>query len=159
MTDKELRKLKRAELLEIMVAQSKEIDRLNKELADANARLASRELDFEQVGSIAQASLQIFDLFQNAQKAADLYLENVKRITAQSIGEAALRELDEESAFEDPDEESYFEESDEESSFEDLDEENSFEEQDDMRSVEETGDDGELPASNQEMPETEGGVS
>ena len=76
-----------------MVAQSKEIDRLNKELADANARLTSRELEFEHIGSIAQASLKVYEVFENAQKAADLYLENVRRITSESVGGVAAQNL------------------------------------------------------------------
>ena len=80
LTDKELKKLKRADLLRIMVAQSKEIDRLKAELEETKAKLASRELVFEQAGSIAEASLGLYEVIERTQKAADLYLENVKRL-------------------------------------------------------------------------------
>ena len=42
MTDKELRKLKRADLLEILIVQSREIDRLRAELRDARLELSER---------------------------------------------------------------------------------------------------------------------
>ena len=80
MTDKELRKLKRADLLEIMVAQSKEIDRLKKELEETKEKLEARELMIAETGSIAEASLALYDVIGRAQQAADLYLENVKRM-------------------------------------------------------------------------------
>lgn len=79
MTEKELLKLKRSELLEIMLAQSKEIDSLREQLAEAKAQLAEREIRIREAGSIAEASLKLTKVFEEAQKAADLYLENVKR--------------------------------------------------------------------------------
>ena len=80
MTEKELMKLKRSELLEIMLAQSKEIDSLREQLAEANARLEDRNIAIEESGSIAEASLRLTKVFEEAQKAADLYLENIKKI-------------------------------------------------------------------------------
>ena len=79
MTEKELMKLKRLELLEIMLAQSKEIDSLREQLAEANARLEDRNIAIEESGSIAEASLRLTKVFEEAQKAADLYLENIKK--------------------------------------------------------------------------------
>ena len=78
MTDKDLRKLSRADLLSLMLAQSKEIDRLKAELADARKQLEDRHLLLEKSGSLADASLAIFHVLEDAQKAADLYLENVR---------------------------------------------------------------------------------
>ena len=72
MTEKELMKLKRSELLEIMLAQSKEIDSLREQLAEANARLEDRNIAIEESGSIAEASLRLTKVFEEAQKAADL---------------------------------------------------------------------------------------
>ena len=79
MTEKELLSLKKSELLEIMLAQSREIDSLREQLAEANARLEERRIAIEESGSIAEASLQLTKIFEEAQKAADLYLENMKR--------------------------------------------------------------------------------
>ena len=79
MTEKELLKLKKSELLEIMLAQSKEIDSLRAQLEEANAELRDKRIAIEESGSIAEASLKLTKIFEEAQKAADLYLENVKR--------------------------------------------------------------------------------
>jgi len=88
MTEKELLKLKRSEMLEIMLAQSREIDKLRQELEEANARVEDRELRLKDCGSIAEASLRLTNIFTEAQKAVDLYVENVKRLAAADSGEA-----------------------------------------------------------------------
>lgn len=78
MTEKELLKLKRSEMLEIMLAQAREIDDLRSELEETKAELADRRIRIENSGSIAEASLQLTKVFEEAQKAADLYVENIK---------------------------------------------------------------------------------
>ena len=79
MKNKDLKRLKRTELLEIMLAQSEEIDRLREELEKTRKMLKSREVRIENSGSIAEAALEIYRVVERTQKAADLYLENVKR--------------------------------------------------------------------------------
>ena len=78
MTDKELHKLTRNELLEIMLEQQKEIERLQKELKDTKTLLESRKMIMRRAGSIAEASLKISEVFEAAQKAADRYVMSVK---------------------------------------------------------------------------------
>lgn len=78
MTDKELRKLTRTELLELLLAQSREMDRLNNELEQARQQLSKREIALTQSGSIAEAALQLNGIFEAAQAAADQYLENIR---------------------------------------------------------------------------------
>lgn len=79
MADKELRKLQKMELLEILVDQRKRIDELEEELAETREKLEDREIQIRNSGSIAEASLKLTNVFEEAQKAADLYLENVRR--------------------------------------------------------------------------------
>ena len=88
MTEKELLKLKRSEMLEIMLAQSREIDSLREQLDEANARVEDRELRLKDCGNIAEASLRLTNIFTEAQKAVDLYVENVKRLAAADSREA-----------------------------------------------------------------------
>jgi len=78
MTDKELRKLSKADLLSLLAAQSKEMDRLKEELAETKKKLEDRNILIEKSGSLADASLAIFRVLEDAQKAADLYLENIR---------------------------------------------------------------------------------
>ena len=79
MTEKELLKLNKSEMLEIMLAQSREIDSLREQLAEAKAELEDRRITIEKDGTLAEAYLQLTRIFEEAQKAADLYLDNVKR--------------------------------------------------------------------------------
>lgn len=76
----ELQKLKKKELLEIMLAQGEEIDALRAKVAELESKLAKRELDLEEVGTLAEASLKITNIFQEADEAAKIYLENVRRL-------------------------------------------------------------------------------
>lgn len=80
MTDKELHRLNRAQLLEILLEQSRRIDQLKEQVEALQKQVDSRRVVLEQSGSIAEASLALTKTFQQAQEAADLYLENVKRI-------------------------------------------------------------------------------
>ena len=81
MNEKDFRKLKRLELYEIMLAQAEEIDDLRAQLATAKKELENKRIDIQQSGSIAEASLKLTNVFEEAQKAADLYLSNIKRET------------------------------------------------------------------------------
>lgn len=79
MNEKDFRKLKRIELYEIMLAQAEEIDALRSELAATKEKLNNKKLKIEHSGSLAEASLKLTNIFEEAQKAADLYLFNLKR--------------------------------------------------------------------------------
>lgn len=78
MTDKELKKLSRAELLEMLLEQTKRIEALQTELELKNKELENRRIMIERAGSIAEASLRLNEVFETAQKAADQYLYNIK---------------------------------------------------------------------------------
>ena len=80
MTDKELQKLKRPELLEIMLGLQNELDWQKKENQERKKKLDDRNIAIEQSGNIAQAALEVNGVFSAAQKAADVYLENVKKM-------------------------------------------------------------------------------
>lgn len=92
MADKELRKLQKIELLEILVDQRKRIDELEAELAETRQKLEQREIQIRNSGSIAEASLKLTNVFTEAQKAADLYVENVKRLAAQYLNRQAYEQ-------------------------------------------------------------------
>lgn len=78
MTDKELQKLSRSELLELLLVQSREMDRLNNEMETLQVQLQEREIALGEAGNIAEAALRLTGIFEAAQEAADLYLENVR---------------------------------------------------------------------------------
>lgn len=79
MTEKELKKLNRYQLLEMLILQTERADRLEQELLETQKQLEEHNLRISQFGSIAEASLQLSGIFEAAQKAADLYLEEAKK--------------------------------------------------------------------------------
>lgn len=81
MTNKELQKLSRRQLLELMLEQSKRIDKLEQQLAAVNEELHNRYIITEEAGSIAEAALRLNHIFEAAQAAADQYVESVRRMT------------------------------------------------------------------------------
>lgn len=78
MTDKELRRLSRMELIQLLLEQAKELERVQRELEEARGELESREITLSKVGSIAEASLELNHVMEAAQQAADQYMENIK---------------------------------------------------------------------------------
>ena len=78
MTEKELRRLSRTDLLEMLLEQSKEVQRLQQELEETKQKLEERRLMEQEAGSIAEAALRINKVFEAAQQAADQYLENIR---------------------------------------------------------------------------------
>ena len=73
-----LKKLKRQDLLEMLIQEEKKIDQLEKELAEAREQLKNRQILIEESGTLAEAALKLNGIFEAAQAAADQYLENIK---------------------------------------------------------------------------------
>lgn len=80
MTDRELRKLSRADLLELLLKEHKENEQLRLQLEQAQEKLTSREIEIEVAGSLAEAALRLNDVFKAADQAAAQYLHNVRRM-------------------------------------------------------------------------------
>ncbi len=78
MTDKELRKLSRFELVDIIYELQKQEIENKKLLEELREKLDEKELKLSNSGSIAQAALEVNNVFETAQNAADQYLLSVK---------------------------------------------------------------------------------
>ena len=78
MADRELRRMHRAELIEIIYALKQSEDQLKAQNAALTAQLQDRQLRLEKAGSIAQAALELNNVFAAAQAAADDYLHSVQ---------------------------------------------------------------------------------
>ena len=76
---KNLTRLSKREILKIMVAKGEEIDKLNARVAELETELAERRVAMDRVGSLAEASLALTKIFQEADEAAAIYLDNVRR--------------------------------------------------------------------------------
>ena len=94
MTDKELKKLSRAELLELLIIQTERAEKLEYEwkakeesyqlkIKTLEEALSDKKINAKKIGSIAEAALELNGVFEAAQKAADQYLENIKIIYQQ----------------------------------------------------------------------------
>ena len=83
MTDKELKRLSRSELLEMLIAQMKENEALQSRLELAEAQLNDRQIAVEKAGTLAEASLSLNGVFLAAEAAAQQYLENIERMSGQ----------------------------------------------------------------------------
>lgn len=94
MTDRELRQLKRADLLELLIEQMKENENLKAQLAEAQAALDDRTISMEKAGSIAEASLLLNGVFQAAQAAGQQYLENIERLSNEQSAICERREAE-----------------------------------------------------------------
>lgn len=79
MDEKQMRKLSRYQLLELLIMQTERADALEKQVAELEERLNEKEIKISALGSIAEASLQLSGVFEAAQKAANIYLDNAMR--------------------------------------------------------------------------------
>lgn len=82
MTQRELKKLSRTDLIEMMLELSKENEVLRESLAQARKKLEDRTITIENAGSLAEAALSLNGVFEAAQAAANQYLQNIRRLEA-----------------------------------------------------------------------------
>ena len=78
MTPKELRRLRRSDLMEMLLQLSKENLQLRQDLEDAHRQLEEKQIKIEEAGSLAEAALRLNGIFEAAQAACDQYAENVR---------------------------------------------------------------------------------
>ena len=81
MASKELKRLSRKELLELLIEQRDVLAQTQAELAEAKTELNKRSIALKQVGTMAEATLALNGVFEAADKAAKQYLDNIKRIS------------------------------------------------------------------------------
>ncbi len=81
MTEKELKKLNRKELLELLLVQTARVNELETELAETRKQLKKRELLETEAGTMAEAALKLNGVFSAVDAAAAQYLQNIKRIS------------------------------------------------------------------------------
>ena len=105
MTDREVKRLSKIQVLTLLRQQEEEIAKQKEELEELkvinqelNEELSSRSMQFEKSGSLAEAAISVSGVINAAQEAANLYLENVKKaeanasVYAQTIRENAERD-------------------------------------------------------------------
>ena len=87
MTDKEFKRLSRAQLIDIIYQLQLQIDKLNEEKQALEGELKDKRLRLSNVGNIAEAALEMNDCFRSAQNAAEQYLNEIKAIREETEAE------------------------------------------------------------------------
>ncbi len=85
MTDKELKRLRRGELLELLLEQSKEneflkkqVKELSEDVEDLRKKLTDKRLELDKAGTIAEAAFKLNGVYSAAEAAAKQYLDNLE---------------------------------------------------------------------------------
>ncbi len=86
MTDKEFKRLSRAQLIDIIYKLQLELDKVNEEKQELESKFADKRLRLQSAGNIAEAALEINDCFRSAQNAAEQYLNEIKAIREETSG-------------------------------------------------------------------------
>ena len=87
MTDKEFKRLSRAQLMDVIYQFQLQVDALTEQNQELERKLADKRLRLSNVGNIAEAALDINDCFRNAQKAAEQYLDEIKLLREETEAE------------------------------------------------------------------------
>lgn len=93
MTDKEIRHLGKTELLNIIRDQEAELEQLRTQITQFQTQISSKTIRMEKCGSIAEAAMQINQVFQAAQAAADQYIASVHAKGADAEAAASQMEM------------------------------------------------------------------
>lgn len=75
-----LKKLNRKQLLEILLDQTKRIEELENELQNTKEKLKDKNVKINNVGTLAEASLILSDIFKAADEAIAIQMQNVEKV-------------------------------------------------------------------------------
>ena len=85
MTNKEFKRLSRAQLIDIIYQLQIKQEELTAENEKLSKALSDRRLRVRKAGNIAEASLEIHNVMQAAQDAADTYLEEIRILREETV--------------------------------------------------------------------------
>ena len=89
MVSKELKRLSRRELVDVIYQMKKNEKKLQDEITSLQETLQERQLQLSTAGSIAEAALSLTNVFSSAQAAADIYLQEIGRMKQDAEAECA----------------------------------------------------------------------
>ena len=84
MKEKALKRLSRAELLELLLQQTKQTELLQEKLTKAEELLNQKYLKIQEAGDLAHAVLAVNQVAEAAQQAAQQYLDNIIAMEAET---------------------------------------------------------------------------
>lgn len=89
---KELKKMSRRDLLELLIEQGEQMEYLETRLNALETALRNRRITAEKAGSIAEAALRLNGVFEAAESAARQYIENIECLKQEQEAIIAERE-------------------------------------------------------------------
>ena len=89
MVGKELKKLSRRELVDIIYQLKKNEQEKQEKIAALEEELQERRIRISVAGSVAEAAMDITQIFSAAQKTADLYLQEIAAMKEETEQESA----------------------------------------------------------------------
>ena len=95
MTERQLRKASRPELLKMLQQSRQENDDLRQRLEQTQSQLQSRQLAVDQSGTLADAALKLSGIFEAAESACQYYTENIRTLSGRQ--EEICRKMEQES--------------------------------------------------------------
>lgn len=95
MTERQLRKASRPELLKMLQQCRQENDDLRQRLEQTQSQLQSRQLVVDQSGTLADAALKLSGIFEAAESACQYYTENIRTLSGRQ--EEICRKMEQES--------------------------------------------------------------
>ena len=81
MTDRQLRKATRTDLLKLLLEQRKENESLRQENSQIQQQLQQRQITINQSGTLAEAALKLSGIFDAAESACQYYTENIRSLS------------------------------------------------------------------------------
>ena len=87
MTDKEFKRLSRAQLIDIIYQYQLQVDELTRRNQELEQEVADKRIRLSEAGNIADAALKINQCFRSAQNAAEQYLKEIKTVRDETEAE------------------------------------------------------------------------
>lgn len=92
MTEKEIRSLKKADLLTIFEEQKKELEFLKSEREKIRQKLKNKDILLDQPGNLMEAAMEINEIFRNAQEESEQSLAHIKSMEERQKQELQVKE-------------------------------------------------------------------
>ena len=91
MISKELKRLNRRELVDIIYQLKKNEQEMQEEIATLKKEIQDRRIRMSTAGSIADAAMSVTDVFSAAQMTADIYLREISQMKEDTENECAKK--------------------------------------------------------------------
>lgn len=94
MTDRQLRKASRTDLLKYLLEEKKVNEALRMQIQQMQTQLDSRQITMNQAGTLAEAALKLSGIFDAAESACQYYTENIRALSGRQ--EEICRKMEQE---------------------------------------------------------------